>query len=250
MELGAAAGGPGRPGVDHRRPERDPAAPRGAGRAAADRPRAARRGGPPCVRDRGTGGCRPAGAGPGPGGGHGGARPDRGLRPRGGDLDALAGGHPARSGGVGRPGRRRPFPCPRARVCRSRRPGPAQPGPGAVRRLRRGRGSARCGTGPARAGRAVDLSHHPGGVDQHPASLHRRPGHGRAARRRTSGSRAHAEIEITDDGRPRPGSSGSGLGLLGVRERAASQRAQVEIGPRVGGGYRVRVRFPLGTVSA
>lgn len=66
----------------------------------------------------------------------------------------------------------------------------------------------------------------------------------------TSGSRAHAEIEITDDGRPRPGSSGSGLGLLGVRERAASQRAQVEIGPRVGGGYRVRVRFPLGTVSA
>ncbi len=64
------------------------------------------------------------------------------------------------------------------------------------------------------------------------------------------GSRAHAEIEITDDGRTRPGSSGSGLGLLGVRERAASQRAQVEIGPRVGGGYRVRVRFPLAEVSA
>jgi signal transduction histidine kinase len=59
------------------------------------------------------------------------------------------------------------------------------------------------------------------------------------------GPGAHAEIEVTDDGRPRPGSSGSGLGLLGVRERAASQRADVDIGPRVGGGYRVRVRFPL-----
>ena len=53
------------------------------------------------------------------------------------------------------------------------------------------------------------------------------------------------EVEVTDDGRPVPGSSGSGLGLLGVRERAASRRAQVDIGPRVGGGFRVRVRFPL-----
>ena len=54
-----------------------------------------------------------------------------------------------------------------------------------------------------------------------------------------------AEVEVTDDGRPVPGTSGSGLGLLGVRERAASRRAQVDIGPRVGGGFRVRVRFPL-----
>jgi signal transduction histidine kinase len=53
------------------------------------------------------------------------------------------------------------------------------------------------------------------------------------------------EVEVTDNGRPRPGTSGSGLGLLGVRERAASGRGDVEIGPRVGGGYRVRVRFPL-----
>ncbi|GAB3074767.1 sensor histidine kinase [Pedococcus soli] len=53
------------------------------------------------------------------------------------------------------------------------------------------------------------------------------------------------EVEVTDDGRPVPGSSGSGLGLLGVRERAASRRGQVDIGPRVGGGFRVRVRFPL-----
>ena len=59
-----------------------------------------------------------------------------------------------------------------------------------------------------------------------------------------------AEVEVTDDGRPRQGSSGSGLGLLGVRERAAARRGVVDIGPRVGGGYRVRVRFPLGTESS
>lgn len=55
----------------------------------------------------------------------------------------------------------------------------------------------------------------------------------------------YAEVEVTDDGRPRAGSSGSGLGLLGVRERAAARRGQVEIGPRAVGGYRVRVRYPL-----
>ena len=59
----------------------------------------------------------------------------------------------------------------------------------------------------------------------------------------------YVEVEVTDDGRPVPGSSGSGLGLLGVRERAASRRAQVDIGPRVGGGFRVRVRFPLPGVA-
>ena len=58
------------------------------------------------------------------------------------------------------------------------------------------------------------------------------------------------EVEVTDDGRPVRGSSGSGLGLLGVRERAASRRAQVDIGPRVGGGFRVRVRFPLQDLAA
>ncbi len=55
----------------------------------------------------------------------------------------------------------------------------------------------------------------------------------------------HVEVEITDDGRPRHGTSGSGLGQLGIRERATSHGGTVEIGPRVGGGYRVRVRLPL-----
>ncbi len=61
----------------------------------------------------------------------------------------------------------------------------------------------------------------------------------------TASAHPHVEVEVTDDGRPVPGSSGSGLGLLGVRERAASRRALVDIGPRARGGFRVRVRFPL-----
>jgi len=55
----------------------------------------------------------------------------------------------------------------------------------------------------------------------------------------------YAEVEVLDDGRPRSGTSGSGLGLLGVRERLATHGGVSEIGPRVTGGYRVRVRMPL-----
>lgn len=56
---------------------------------------------------------------------------------------------------------------------------------------------------------------------------------------------AHAEIEVTDDGRPRSGSSGTGMGQLGIRERISSHGGVVEIGPRPLGGYRVRARIPL-----
>lgn len=55
----------------------------------------------------------------------------------------------------------------------------------------------------------------------------------------------YAEVEVLDDGRPRPDTSGTGLGQLGIRERAASLNGKVEIGPRLTGGYRVRVRIPL-----
>lgn len=56
----------------------------------------------------------------------------------------------------------------------------------------------------------------------------------------------YAEVEVVDNGRPRGDAGlGSGLGQLGIRERAASHRAQVDIGPRTSGGYRVRVRYPL-----
>ncbi|MGA8047321.1 MAG: histidine kinase [Dermatophilaceae bacterium] len=61
-----------------------------------------------------------------------------------------------------------------------------------------------------------------------------------------SEGRPYAEVEVVDNGRPRGGSTlGSGLGQLGIRERAASHRGVVDIGPRAGGGYRVRVRYPL-----
>ena len=57
---------------------------------------------------------------------------------------------------------------------------------------------------------------------------------------------SYAEAEVVDNGHPRGEASwGSGLGQLGIRERAASHRALVDIGPRTGGGYRVRVRYPL-----
>lgn len=57
--------------------------------------------------------------------------------------------------------------------------------------------------------------------------------------------REHAEVEVTDDGRTRPGTSGTGMGQLGIRERVSSHRGVVEIGPRPLGGYRVRARIPL-----
>lgn len=62
---------------------------------------------------------------------------------------------------------------------------------------------------------------------------------------RVDGAAAYAEVEVVDNGRPRHGTSGSGLGQLGIRERAATHDGQVDIGPRVTGGYRVRVRYPL-----
>jgi signal transduction histidine kinase len=55
----------------------------------------------------------------------------------------------------------------------------------------------------------------------------------------------YAEVEVLDAGRPRSGTSGTGLGLLGVRERLSTHGGVSEIGPRVTGGYRVRVRMPL-----
>ena len=54
------------------------------------------------------------------------------------------------------------------------------------------------------------------------------------------------EVEVVDDGSPRPGTSGTGLGLLGMRERAHHLGGGVETGPRRGGpGWRVRVWLPL-----
>jgi signal transduction histidine kinase len=51
------------------------------------------------------------------------------------------------------------------------------------------------------------------------------------------------EIEVTDDGRTGP-ASGTGFGLLGMRERVAVHGGELETGPRDGAGYRVRAALP------
>jgi signal transduction histidine kinase len=54
------------------------------------------------------------------------------------------------------------------------------------------------------------------------------------------------EVEIIDDGRPTgaaPPAPG-GLGLIGMRERAALHGGQLSAGPAAGGGFAVRVRLP------
>ncbi|MGQ3383759.1 sensor histidine kinase [Glutamicibacter sp. TV12E] len=55
------------------------------------------------------------------------------------------------------------------------------------------------------------------------------------------------EVEVTDDGRPRPDSSGTGFGLRGIRERANLHHGLVEIGPRIPRGWRTRARLRVVT---
>jgi signal transduction histidine kinase len=64
------------------------------------------------------------------------------------------------------------------------------------------------------------------------------------------------EVEVVDDGRGTSASPSTqpstrtGLGLAGMRERVAVHDGELEVGPRPGGGYRVRARFPLAGASA
>lgn len=53
------------------------------------------------------------------------------------------------------------------------------------------------------------------------------------------------EVEVLDNGAPRHGTAGTGLGQQGIRERAELLGGDVEIGPRRGTGYRVRAVLPL-----
>jgi signal transduction histidine kinase len=56
------------------------------------------------------------------------------------------------------------------------------------------------------------------------------------------------EVEIVDDGRgatARSGTSPGGLGLIGMRERAALHGGQLTTGPASGGGFAVRVKLPV-----
>ncbi|MET0736543.1 MAG: sensor histidine kinase [Microbacterium sp.] len=54
------------------------------------------------------------------------------------------------------------------------------------------------------------------------------------------------ELEVTDTGRaPSGAASRPGLGIVGMRERAAASGGTIEIGPRARGGFLVRVRVPI-----
>jgi signal transduction histidine kinase len=58
------------------------------------------------------------------------------------------------------------------------------------------------------------------------------------------------EVEVLDDGpghETERGSSIAGHGLIGMRERAALHGGHLSAGPRPGGGFAVRARFPLST---
>jgi len=54
------------------------------------------------------------------------------------------------------------------------------------------------------------------------------------------------EVEIVDDGRPSSvrSSTSGGLGLIGMRERAALHGGQLSAGPAAGGGFAVKVKLP------
>jgi len=53
-------------------------------------------------------------------------------------------------------------------------------------------------------------------------------------------------LEVADDGRGAAApSDGGGQGLVGMRERAVMLGGTIAVGPRPGGGYRVRVQIPV-----
>jgi len=62
------------------------------------------------------------------------------------------------------------------------------------------------------------------------------------------------EIDVVDDGRGAAGASGlpsGGQGLIGMRERVELFGGRLSVGPRSGGGFRVRATLPLArTVAA
>ncbi|TDB77695.1 sensor histidine kinase [Micromonospora sp. KC723] len=57
------------------------------------------------------------------------------------------------------------------------------------------------------------------------------------------------EVDVTDDGRATRPANVDGLGLIGMRERVGAHGGVLEAGPRAGGGWRVRARFPVAVTA-
>ncbi len=77
-------------------------------------------------------------------------------------------------------------------------------------------------------------------------NVRKHAGQGTAARVHLRYGPDSVELEIVDDGlgRPGPPQRGGGLGLLGMRERAAALGGTVDAGPRSDSGWVVRVTVP------
>lgn len=64
------------------------------------------------------------------------------------------------------------------------------------------------------------------------------------------GDRARVHLEVVDDGRGIDPGAAEGFGLRGMRERVTSGGGELAVGPRAGGGTRVRVTLPLDEAAA
>jgi signal transduction histidine kinase len=60
----------------------------------------------------------------------------------------------------------------------------------------------------------------------------------------------HVAVEVTDDGRGRGGTTDTGFGLVGMRERVALLHGEFTAGPRPEGGFRVTARLPVPGTAA
>jgi signal transduction histidine kinase len=82
-------------------------------------------------------------------------------------------------------------------------------------------------------------------VQESLTNVRKHAGPGATVALRVSVDRA-VEVEVRDDGRgAAAGSDGRGLGLTGMRERAAVHGGTLEAGPAPGGGFAVSARLPL-----